>query len=308
MRISSYFISCIVWMLTVLQANVNAQQVGDELFKYPIQTPTYTDGNGPLILFDQAHNNGVNLRGNYKPFATLLKSDGCLLEQVQTNFDAFTLDRAKILITVNAMADPTNWDLPAQSAFSQDEIFQIVQWVENGGSLLLITDHMPCGGAVQELARRFDINIFNGFALRNDRAEEIFSRKRGSLFENEITNHNGKNIDSIMCWGGTGMIIPSSATALTHLGKEYSIYLPNRVSQIESTVSDTVPQISGVGIANSAYLRYGKGRVLVFGDGASFSAQLQGIKSKKRGMNHPSASQNAQFLLNIIHWLDHSPE
>ena len=103
------------------------------------------------------------------------------------------------------------------------------------------------------------------------------------------------------------MIIPTSATALTYLGKEYSIYLPDRVSQIESYVADTVPQISGIGIVNGVYLRYGKGRVLIFGDGATFSAQLQGIKSKKRGMNHPKASQNAQFLLNIIHWLDHAP-
>ncbi|WP_206106100.1 hypothetical protein, partial [Olivibacter sp. XZL3] len=55
---------------------------------------------------------------------------------------------------------------------------------------------------------------------------------------------------------------------------------------------------------NGVYLKFGKGRIVIFGDGAPFSAQLQGVKSEKRGMNHPGATQNAQFLFNIIHWLD----
>jgi len=55
---------------------------------------------------------------------------------------------------------------------------------------------------------------------------------------------------------------------------------------------------------NRAFLEFGKGRVFVFADGAPFSAKLDGIKSDKRGMNHPDASQNAQLLLNIIHCLD----
>jgi hypothetical protein len=49
-------------------------------------------------------------------------------------------------------------------------------------------------------------------------------------------------------------------------------------------------------------MNYGKGRVVVFGEAAMFTAQLQG--KSKVGMNEKSASQNFQFLLNVMHWLD----
>ena len=35
-----------------------------------------------------------------------------------------------------------------------------------------------------------------------------------------------------------------------------------------------------------------------------FTAQLAGPEKRKGGMNSEYASQNYQFLLNIIHWLD----
>jgi hypothetical protein len=34
-----------------------------------------------------------------------------------------------------------------------------------------------------------------------------------------------------------------------------------------------------------------------------FSAQVAGPQRNPMGMNHPSAPQNAQFLLNVMHWL-----
>ena len=54
-----------------------------------------------------------------------------------------------------------------------------------------------------------------------------------------------------------------------------------------------------------AVFRYGKGRVAVFGEAAMFSAQKitreDGISYM--GMNRDDASQNPQFLLNVMHWL-----
>ncbi len=55
-------------------------------------------------------------------------------------------------------------------------------------------------------------------------------------------------------------------------------------------------------LVQGAFMRYGEGRIVVFGEAAMFTAQLQG--KNKVGMNTKSASQNAQFLLNTIHWLD----
>ncbi|MFT5253862.1 MAG: hypothetical protein ACI87N_002915 [Flavobacteriales bacterium] len=57
------------------------------------------------------------------------------------------------------------------------------------------------------------------------------------------------------------------------------------------------------GWPQGAYKKYGKGKVVVFGEAAMFSAQLAGAK-KKMGMNNKVAPENYQLLLNIIHWLD----
>ena len=47
--------------------------------------------------------------------------------------------------------------------------------------------------------------------------------------------------------------------------------------------------------------QYGIGHVAVFGEGGLFCAQVSNIGPI--GMNHPDASQNAQFILNVVHWL-----
>jgi hypothetical protein len=52
-----------------------------------------------------------------------------------------------------------------------------------------------------------------------------------------------------------------------------------------------------------AVLVYGSGRVAAFGEAAMFSAQVSGQERRPMGMNMPTASENPQFLLNVVHWL-----
>lgn len=57
-------------------------------------------------------------------------------------------------------------------------------------------------------------------------------------------------------------------------------------------------------MVTGAYKKYGKGKVVVFGEAAMFTAQLAGPNKNKTGMNNLVAPENYQLLLNIIHWLD----
>jgi hypothetical protein len=57
------------------------------------------------------------------------------------------------------------------------------------------------------------------------------------------------------------------------------------------------------GFAQGAVMRYGEGRLAAFGEAAMFTSQLAGENERPVGMTSPEASQNQQFLLNIIHWL-----
>jgi len=301
------FISkCLLLLLLgqVAYLSVFGQQLADTAYRFKVSTPKYSNGKGPVILFDEAHGNPVSLKGLYYGFNKLLSEDGYVLLSAKDKVADSLLRKAKIYVSVNAMADPSNWDLPVRSAYSNPEIKTINRWVSDGGSLLLITDHMPCGGSVAKLAASFGFNIFNGFALRKDHGPEIFAVKKGNLSDCIITKNRNYTIDSIRIWGGTAFIPPADAKIISSLNAEYTVYLPQKADDVNSPIADTIPRISGLGLTCGAFLKYGKGRILIFADAAGFTAQLEGIKSQKRGMNHPDAHQNAPFLLNVIHWLD----
>ncbi len=299
------YLPILMLVLTLTQpVAVNAQQVADMGYTYKIKKPAYELGKGPIIGFDEAHNNEQTLKGTYFPFNKLLSQDGYNLKPVRERLTPGALKDVGIFVTVNAMYDPGNWNLPIRSVFKNDEIEVIFDWVNNGGSLFLITDHMPCSGSAHDLAAKFGFNLINGTAIRKDRKPEKFSKEKHTLHASVITNTPGAEIDSIMIWGGAAFIAPKNAEIISSLSDDYEVFLPSKTSDISFPIADTIPKISGSGLANGAFLKAGKGRVVVFVDGAAFTAQLEGIKSKKRGINNPGASQNAQFLLNIIRWLD----
>jgi hypothetical protein len=57
------------------------------------------------------------------------------------------------------------------------------------------------------------------------------------------------------------------------------------------------------GMLQAATVRHGSGRVALFGEEGMFAAQVNRKDSRPIGMNHPAAGQNAQFALNVMHWL-----
>ncbi|MXV51936.1 hypothetical protein GS399_13215 [Pedobacter sp. HMF7647] len=291
-------------ILLSIGGSVSAQDLPDTDYHTKIASPAYKDKKGPLILFDEGHGNPVSLKNNYSGFNKLLSDDGYLLTSAKTAVSKNMLSDAKIYVSVNALSNPAIWSLPTSSAYTSDEIKTLNEWVKNGGSLFLVTDHFPCGGSVNLLAQTFGFNIINGYAKRDDRKTEIFSLKTGNLLKSVITQTPGKVIDSIRIWGGTAFVPPQPAQILTTLGSGYTVYLPAKEEDMNWPIVDSVPRISGLGLADGAFMKYGKGRLVIFCDGAGFTAQIEGTKDTKRGFNHPDAHQNVQFLLNLIHWLD----
>lgn len=279
-----------------------AQQVADSSFDYPIAKPAYAQGRGTVITLDEAHFNFHTLGGRYYAFGKLLQKDGYVMQSGTGKFTTAYLADKKILVIANANGDNGPWRLPTAAAFSKEEIQAVEQWVTNGGSLFIIADHMPFAGATASLAAAFGFNFTNGFAMRKDDAAEVFARNQNNLTANAITNgrNNAERIDSVHVFTGQGFLPPPNATVISPLNDGYEILLPSVAWQF----SDSTARISGLGLANGAFMRYGKGRLMVMGEAAMFSAQLAGPERRKAGMNNPAAKQNPQFLLNIIHWLD----
>ena len=57
-----------------------------------------------------------------------------------------------------------NWDAPPESAFTDEEIASLREWVKKGGALFLIVDHLPLPGAIDTLAASFGVKWSNGIA------------------------------------------------------------------------------------------------------------------------------------------------
>src|SRR5689334_11667343 len=122
--------------------------IPDNNFDVSVANPTYSS-NGPRILFDEGHNNVHTTTGTYQPFATLIKNDGCNLVATDKQITNDVLAGFDIYIISNARG---SGDLNNTPAFTEKECNAIQEWVSNGGSLLLITDHFPMGSAVEILA------------------------------------------------------------------------------------------------------------------------------------------------------------
>jgi hypothetical protein len=279
-------------------APLYGQQVPDTAFTYPIAKPAYDQGKGSTIMVDAAHNNFHTLDNRYAPFGKLLANDGYVLRPNNEPVSASTLRNCRIFVIANSL-DSSNtggWQLPTPSAFNADEISALHTWVKNGGSLLLIADHMPFPGAAQALANSFGFEFLNCFAMDNrNRAFERFYKSNGTLAENDLT----KGIDTVITFTGSAFKIPKGATPILAL-KNYSLLSPVVAWQFE----ENTPATSGDGYYQGAYQTYGKGRIVVMGEAAMFTAQLAGPNRSPVGMSRPEARQNNQLLLNLIHWLD----
>lgn len=297
---------CLALLALLAAPSANGQQVADSSFAPMIARPAFAQGAGPLVLVDEAHTNFHTTDGRYYAFAQLLRRDGYVVRGVREPFTARSLAGARVLVIANALhpRNATDWSLPTPSAFTPPEIAAVEAWVRQGGSLLLIADHMPFPGAADSLAAAFGVAFGNGFAV--DSAEQNsrfrFSRRNGLLAEHAITNGRGpeERVDSVDSFTGQAFrVAVQDAQPLLTLAPGTVMLLPEVAWQFSA---QTRRERVG-GQLHGAVLRHGRGRVAVFGEAAMFSAQRAGPQRNPMGMNDPGAPQNAQFLLNVMHWL-----
>jgi hypothetical protein len=235
-----------------------------------------------------------------------------------------------VLVTANAR------DLAAlragnilSPAFSEHECDVVRDWVRSGGSLLLIADHAPFGNAANNLSERFGVNMGKGWAFDLSSKEGIttqleFSRANGLLGAHPI--FNGRNasetVKTVKAFTGQSLGVPPGATNLLKLSVTAresptpdDLDAEGQASVNQASVNkDTSKGKLGSrsspvgGRAQGVALTFGKGRVVILGEAALFSAQVlrftEGNQQRetKFGMNVPG-SDDLQFALNTLHWL-----
>ena len=284
---------------------LGAQQVADTAYAARVAAPAYAAGAGPVVLLDEAHTNFHTLDGRYLVFGRLLARDGYQVRPSRVPFTAAALAGARVLVIANALhaSNAGRWELPTPSAFTSAEIAAVRHWVQAGGSLLLIADHMPFPGAAGELAAAFGIHMLNGFAYDSTRtiSKFTYTRAGGRLAEHPITSGRtaAERIDSVVAFTGQAFRVDAPGRALMTLATGTIVLEPRVAWQFDATT----PAERGDGLLQGAVVPFGTGRVAVFGEAAMFSAQVTGAQRNPMGMNDPAAPQNAQFLLNVMHWL-----
>jgi hypothetical protein len=278
--------------LVTVPAFVAAQQVPDTAFHPPIPKPAFLPQSGPVVLLDEAHFNFHTSTGRYLPFAELLRRDGYVVTPSTRLFSPDVLRVASVLVVSNALNERNqkDWRPPTPPAFTPIEVEAVRDWVSAGGALLLIADHAPFAGAAEAMGRAFGIRFLDGAVNRKGGGGPIVFRKLdGTLIDHPIT----KGIDEVATFTGSSFQMDTLGQPLLVLGPEtYSFAAQNDPHPVPVS-----------GRLQGAVLPFGKGKVAVFGEAAMFSAQLAGPNKMPMGMNAPTARQNPQFLLNVVHWL-----
>lgn len=268
--------------------------------------PAYPLSEGPVVVLDLGHNN-VDDPEFPAVLAEWLTQDGYVVRQLSTRFDEAALANVDIVISKNPLSayNRDNWSLPTPSAFSRGEIELLYNWVFSGGALLLVIDHMPIPGAVEELASTFNFQISNGFAL-DERSlhgydEEVihaagripFRRSDRSLADHPVTNGrtSAERVDYVVTAVGSAFRLPDNGESLLTLGPAYVSLLPESAWDF----NDATPRQVIEGWSQAGLARVGSGRVAVLGDAMLLRSALEDTQAW--------ALQNPQFTLNVIHWL-----
>jgi hypothetical protein len=101
-----------------------------------------------------------------------------------------------------------------------------------------------------------------------------------------------EEVDATRQWvhgGGQLLVVPSTFIAL--------------MPRVAWQFGPDTKRIPVGGWLQGAVMRVESGRAAFFGEAAMFSAQVTGPERRPMGMNAPGAEQNAQFVLNVMHWL-----
>lgn len=297
----------VCFMLFVCLFSAQAQQVGDTDFVPPVTESAFVDGAGPVVLIDEAHFNYHTANGRYRPFAEFLRSHGCTVLPNTQPLSLPVLSAADIFVIANALGERNArdeaWYHPIDNAFTEEEIDDLAAWVREGGSLFLIVDHMPFPGAIDSLALRFGIRFSNGFAWYEGRSARgmMFTRMNETLRPHWITDTplDGHRVDSVVTFTGSAFRIEGDHLPLLVFGAHIFSVEPDTAWVFE----DHTSRKNVEGWRQGAAMDYGKGRIVVFGEAAMFSAQVAGESRMPIGLNAPEGAKAAPLLVNIIRWL-----
>jgi hypothetical protein len=283
----------------------------------------------PRVAIDQAHGNIHTKDGLFKPFADLATNDGY---NVVANTTSFTHDGLKgidVLVISNPLGQLSNNNNNSTPAFTQAECDAVHEWVQQGGSLFLIADHVPVGDAAQPLAQRFGVTLGNNVVFdtnpdnfdQEDVTQLVFSDHNHLLGNHPITRgrNDAERLHKLVAFTGESVTIPNGATALLQLsstageaptGEDVQPFFDKDAVKAKASREAALKKWPASGQAMAIAFTVGQGRVVISGEAGMMTAQVFQEKEKdgskkivgKMGWD-VLGNDDRQYVLNVLHWL-----
>ncbi|MFX1312210.1 MAG: hypothetical protein ACFFHD_06320 [Promethearchaeota archaeon] len=234
------------------------------------------------ILFDLTHNEMLNIEdAEFSEFLNLLKRMDFRIKKTENeHLKKDLLSDVDLLIIGN----------PIDDYFSSIEVKYIIDFVRNGGGILLLSeygaDHLQKTN-LNDISGKFGIlfekNIIKEINRTNQKSSSILSIKNFS--KHNITRH----IREIVIGGACSLILSKNAKPIFRITKD------NAWTEIfNNTKEQWIKEEQGKEQIIAAYVEFGQGKVLAIGDIDIFTNDFNiGINSL----------DNQRFLQNVINWL-----
>lgn len=282
-----------------------AQQVSDDAFEFANSDPAFALGQGPRVCIDEGHHNFHTADGRYKAFAKLLRGDGYVVDGFAGGFSRDGLSDCAVLVIANPLAteNESDWSYPHPSAFTGDEIRELMLWVREGGRLLLFADHAPIAGAARDLGAVFGIAMLDAYVDAGP-GPDVFRPADGTLVSHDLLSgrNESENVNRVMTFTGQAVQITEGWEPLLVLGSA-AVARMSLSQAFQEGSRQEWPSFSVGGWVQGAAREWDLGRVVFLGEAAMCSAQVAGPNREPMGMNDPQASQNPQFCLSTVRWL-----
>ena len=270
-----------------------------------VEDPTFEINDGPLIMFDSTHKNFFIQSHLIKPLVDLLINDGYRVSFLDKKFSKSSLSQASVLVVITALPFDFATENSAEdkNTFSENELNELQNWVNNGGSLLVFSEHAPFDQAINPLLRKFDIESSIGTTVDTINYESKYGP--GMIkFENKNLNTNhpivtGKyKVKKLVSFGGSAL-----------LGSKYENILKLDESSFNVKHSTGIGP-EGKGNSQGLAGMYGSGKIAAFGDSNGFTAMVFNMGDGTKmyaGMNTEGYDWK-NFVLNTFRWLTNYSE
>ena len=294
------------FMLSLSAASF-AQMLNDSSFDASITRPKYKRQSGPHILIDAGHHNFIVEMGLIKPFVDLAGNDGYKITIDSAKFSPDYLAKYQLILITPAMPFKfgSKKDIVDEITFTNQELVAIKEWVSNGGSLIILSEHAPIDKSMTPLLNTFGIQSSVGAVfdpincdttIKLPLFETIlkFTSGNGLLNRNHpitIGTKKKEAVQNIETYTGSALKGPNYTT-IFKLGATASIRKWNGISP------------KGEGDSQGLAGRFGKGKIMAMGDCNGFTAMYVNTGGKRfyAGMQVEEYDWR-QFVLNTIHWL-----